>query len=62
VWAPALVVWGRDDRVVPLECGERYVKALPQARLAVIEGAGHLVDMERPADLARTIIDFAAQA
>jgi pimeloyl-ACP methyl ester carboxylesterase len=62
VRAPALVVWGRDDRVVPLECGERYVKALPQARLAVIEGAGHLVDVERPAELARTIIDFAAQA
>ena len=30
VQAPALVVWGRQDRVVPLECGERYAKALPQ--------------------------------
>jgi pimeloyl-ACP methyl ester carboxylesterase len=62
VRTPALVVWGRDDRIVPLECGERYAKALPHARLAVIDNAGHLVDMERPAELARTIIDFATQA
>ncbi len=62
VRTPALVVWGRDDRIVPLECGERYAKALPHARLTVIESAGHLVDMERPAQLARTIIDFATQA
>jgi pimeloyl-ACP methyl ester carboxylesterase len=62
VRAPALVVWGRDDRIVPLECGERYAKALSRARLVVIEGAGHFVDMERPAELARTIMDFAAQA
>jgi pimeloyl-ACP methyl ester carboxylesterase len=59
VRTPALVVWGAEDRVVPLECGERYAKALPAARLVVIEGAGHLVDMERPAELARAIIDFA---
>jgi pimeloyl-ACP methyl ester carboxylesterase len=62
VKAPTLVVWGREDRIVPLECGEHYVKALPHARLAVIENAGHLVDMERPAELARAVIDFATQA
>lgn len=60
VRTPTLIVWGAEDRVVPLECGERYAKALPAARLVVIEGAGHLVDMERPAELARAIIDFAA--
>ena len=62
VQTPTLVVWGRGDGIVPLECGERYAKALPHARLAVIEGAGHLVDMERPAELARAVIDFAAEA
>jgi pimeloyl-ACP methyl ester carboxylesterase len=59
VRTPTLVVWGAEDRVVPLECGERYAKALPAARLVVIEGAGHLVDLERPAELARAVIDFA---
>ena len=60
VTTPTLVAWGADDRVVPLECGERYAKALPSAKLVVIERAGHLVDMERPAEVARAIIDFAA--
>jgi pimeloyl-ACP methyl ester carboxylesterase len=55
VRAPALVVWGADDRIVPLSCGEQYARALPNARLDVIEGCGHCVEMERPAELARLI-------
>jgi len=58
VTAPTLIVWGRDDRIVPLECGERYAKALPQARLSIVEGAGHFVEMEQPDQLARLIGDF----
>jgi len=58
VTAPALVVWGSDDRIVPLECGERFAKALPHARLSVIEGAGHFLDMERPDELADLIVSF----
>src|SRR5437016_1697500 len=48
VASQALVVWGRQDRVVPLECGERYAKLLPRARLELVDGAGHLVEMEKP--------------
>ena len=55
VTTPALVVWGRKDRVVPLECGERYVKALRAARLEVIDGAGHYVEMEQTDALVRLI-------
>ncbi len=53
-----LVVWGRDDRIVPLECGERYVKALAQARLEVVDGAGHFVEMEKPDALAQLVAEF----
>ena len=58
VTTPTLVVWGRDDRIVPLECGERYAKALPRARLTIVEGAGHFLEMEQPDQLARLIGDF----
>src|SRR5207244_6024769 len=61
VKSPSLVVWGRRDRIVPLECGEAYARALPQSRLAVIEGAGHFIDMEQPEALAKLVIEFAAQ-
>jgi pimeloyl-ACP methyl ester carboxylesterase len=62
VAAPVLVVWGHDDRIVPLECGERYVKALAQARLEVVEGAGHFVEMEKPEALASLVTRFVTQA
>jgi pimeloyl-ACP methyl ester carboxylesterase len=58
VTTPTLVVWGREDRVVPRECGERYVKALRNARLEIVDGAGHFVDMEKPEQLARLIGGF----
>ena len=58
VKAPALVVWGADDRIVPRNCGERYVEALPNARLVVVDASGHCVDMEKPAELARLIARF----
>lgn len=62
VRAPALIVWGRGDRIVPLECGEAYARALPRSRLAVVPGSGHFVDMEQPEALARLIVEFAAEA
>jgi pimeloyl-ACP methyl ester carboxylesterase len=61
VATPTLVVWGREDRIVPLECGERYVKALPQARLEIVDGAGHFVEMEKPDVLARLVTAFAKE-
>ena len=62
VAAPALVVWGGDDRIVPLECGERFAKALPRARLEVVEGAGHFVEMEKPEALASLVTRFVTPA
>jgi len=54
----ALIVWGRGDKVVPLECAEAYARALPGSRLAVVEKAGHFVDMEQPETLAKLISEF----
>ena len=62
VSTPALVVWGSDDRIVPRECGERYAKSLANARLVIVEGAGHLVDMEKPDELAGLVTRFVSEA
>jgi pimeloyl-ACP methyl ester carboxylesterase len=62
VATPALVVWGREDRIVPLECGERYAKSLGQARLEIVEGAGHFVEMEKPDALASLVTRFVTPA
>lgn len=54
----ALVIWGRHDAIVPLENGERLAEELPNARLALIEDAGHVPHIERPAETALLILDF----
>jgi pimeloyl-ACP methyl ester carboxylesterase len=58
VRTPALVVWGSEDRIVPRSCAERYARSLPNARLEIVEGAGHCVDMERPTELSALIERF----
>jgi pimeloyl-ACP methyl ester carboxylesterase len=56
--APALVVWGAEDQIVPLECGHMYEQAIPGARLKVIEECGHRPHYERPEQLAALIEEF----
>jgi pimeloyl-ACP methyl ester carboxylesterase len=41
VTAPALVVHGSDDPLVPVECGRDTAEAIPGAKLLIIEGMGH---------------------
>ena len=62
VTRPALVVWGAQDAIVPRECGERYAKSLANARLEIVDGAGHFVDMEKPNELARLVTRFVSEA
>jgi pimeloyl-ACP methyl ester carboxylesterase len=62
VKTPTLLVWGAEDKVVPLECGDLYRQALATARLEVIAETGHLVEMERPRELATLISNIAKQS
>lgn len=58
VKAPALIVWGDDDKVVPASAGKRYLKALPDARFETVRNCGHCVDMEQPEALAKLVTTF----
>ena len=58
VRAPALIVWGDDDKVVPQSAAKRYLEALPKAKLEIVKSCGHCVDMEQPEPLARLVTDF----
>jgi pimeloyl-ACP methyl ester carboxylesterase len=58
VRAPALLVWGDDDKVVPQSAAKRYAEALPNAKLEIVKGCGHCVDMEQPETLAKLVTDF----
>jgi len=45
---PLLVLWGRHDRMVPVEHGRALASAVPGARLEVLEACGHCPQLERP--------------
>ncbi len=53
--APTTLVWGEEDRVVPVGAAKIWQRAMPRARLVRIPGCGHCVDMEQPEALARLI-------
>jgi pimeloyl-ACP methyl ester carboxylesterase len=53
--APATIVWGQQDRAIPLWVGKRLQQAIPGARLEVIPGARHFTPEEKPRQVADAI-------
>lgn len=56
---PTLLVWGENDRLLPASQAPVWLAQLPDARLLLVPGTGHLVAQESPATLT-TIGDFLA--
>ena len=57
---PALVVWAREDRVMPPGHGGRLAALLPGGRLAEVEDSYTLIPLDQPARLAQIIGEFTA--
>jgi pimeloyl-ACP methyl ester carboxylesterase len=60
VTAPTLVLWGRQDGLVPLAHAARWCSRIPNAQLHVIDGCGHLPPIETPAAFAEAVLPFLA--
>jgi pimeloyl-ACP methyl ester carboxylesterase len=52
---PVLVVWGREDRPIPVDRAHRLAAAIPGAKLEIIDDAGHLIQLDQPVLLAITL-------
>jgi pimeloyl-ACP methyl ester carboxylesterase len=61
IQVPTLVVWGAQDRIIPIECGQLYQRAIPGATLRVIERCSHWPHFEHPETLADIIREFIAR-
>jgi len=61
VKAPSLLVWGREDRLVPAVYAEEFTRRLSGARVETIDGAGHAPHLEQTDTVARVVRDFLSQ-
>jgi pimeloyl-ACP methyl ester carboxylesterase len=58
ITAPTLVIRGGVSNVLSQEVAEKEAATIPNGRLAVIEGSGHPVPMDRPAELESAVRAF----
>jgi pimeloyl-ACP methyl ester carboxylesterase len=57
---PTLVIWGANDRLLPLALGQRLSEAIPNARLHVIQRCGHNPMWDRPVEFNEATLSFLA--
>jgi len=57
IHVPVLIVWGKEDRLLPLRSVEDFAR-IEGARVEIIEGCGHVPQLERPAAARRAVADF----
>ena len=58
---PTLLVWGSDDRLVPLRQAHDLAQAIPDARMVTFEDTGHIPQLERPARFNSLLEEFLAE-
>lgn len=59
---PALIVWGREDRILPVSLVEEARRIAPHAEVRIIPSCGHLVMVERPAEMLEALLPFLESA
>jgi 3-oxoadipate enol-lactonase len=57
---PALVVGAELDRAIPLPHAQALHDGLPDSRLCIVSGAGHLANLEEPEAFNKCLLDFLA--
>ena len=57
ITAKTLIVWGREDVLIPPAYGDAFKKAISKSKLIGIAKAGHAVGQEKPAAVLKAIRD-----
>ena len=55
--APTLVIWGAEDKIIPIDAGRRIQEAIPGSRIEVIPNCGHLPHVEKPDAFTRLVLE-----
>jgi pimeloyl-ACP methyl ester carboxylesterase len=60
--APALVVWGKQDRIIPPTHAKLALEKIPGARLEFFDCCGHMPQLEYPDKFNKLVLDFLAES
>ncbi len=55
---PTLVVWGREDKIVPFSAGQIYNRSMVGSELALLEGCGHRPEIEKSQEFVERVKSF----
>jgi pimeloyl-ACP methyl ester carboxylesterase len=58
---PVLIVWGAEDRITPLNLGEEMHTLVPQSKIDVIPGCGHLAPSQCAEKIGPDVVQFVKQ-
>jgi pimeloyl-ACP methyl ester carboxylesterase len=58
---PTLIVWGKEDAIVPLSVGEAYQEAIQGSRLVVLNNCGHRPEVEQSDEFVRVVHQFLSE-
>lgn len=61
IHAPTLIVWGRQDSIVPLSKAERFHATIAGSQMAIIDECGHVSWGEKPSEFNKAVLDFLAK-
>lgn len=56
--APALIVWGKQDRVLNADNASEFQRLIPASKVTLLDNVGHVPMMEVPVDTAALVRDF----
>ena len=58
---PTLIVWGREDMLVPVKDADEFERLIPQSREVLMDDTGHVPMLERPTTFNRCLTEFLAE-
>jgi 4,5:9,10-diseco-3-hydroxy-5,9,17-trioxoandrosta-1(10),2-diene-4-oate hydrolase len=58
---PAFILWGRQDRILPVSQGIDAAGRISGARLYILERCGHMPNIEHPDEFNRVVLEFLQQ-
>jgi len=58
ITAPALIIWGKHDGIIPAQYAQDFASSLPNSRVEILDNAAHAPQMEQTATVLKLVRDF----